>query len=105
MRITDIQECSIAISRYADPALNFGGLTTSLVRVVTDIGQAGKPVIGWGYASVGRYAQSGLIRERFAPRLLTAPETALLDEDADNLDPFCAWEVMMMGEKPGGHGE
>jgi hypothetical protein len=75
MRITDVQECSIAISRYADPALNSGGLTTSLVRAMTDIVQAGRPVIGWGYASVGRYAQGGLIRERFEPRLLTAPDT------------------------------
>lgn len=104
MRITDIQEYSIAISRYADPAFNSGGLTTSLIRVVTDIVRAGKPVIGWGYASVGRYAQGGLIRERFAPRLLNAPVTALLDHDG-TLDPFRAWDVMMTGEKPGGHGE
>jgi L-alanine-DL-glutamate epimerase-like enolase superfamily enzyme len=105
MHITDVQECSIAISRYAYPALNSSGLTTSLVRVITDSVQAGRPVIGWGYASVGRYAQGGLIRERFAPRLLTAPDTALLDRNTANLDPFRAWDVMMTGEKPGGHGE
>ena len=29
----------------------------------------GRPVVGYGFASFGRFAQGGLIRERFAPRL------------------------------------
>jgi L-alanine-DL-glutamate epimerase-like enolase superfamily enzyme len=29
----------------------------------------------------------------------------LLNRDGTNLDPFRAWDVMMAGEKPGGHGE
>lgn len=105
MRIVDIQERAITVSRYADPAMPSGGLTTSLVAVITDVMQAGKPVIGYGFSSVGRFAQSGLIRERFAPRLLRATATALGDESGTNLDPFRAWDVMMAGEKPGGHGE
>ena len=60
---------------------------------------------GYGFASVGRYAQSGLIRERFAPRLLQAPAPDITTGDGANLDPFRAWTVMMTGEKPGGHGE
>ena len=28
-----------------------------------------------------------------------------MDEAGTNLDPFRAWNVMMTGEKPGGHGE
>lgn len=105
MRITEIREHTIPISRYADPALPPGGLTTSLVEIVTDVVIDGSPVIGRGYASVGRYAQGGLLRERFIPRLLRADPPDLRGYEDDDLDPFCAWEVMMTGEKPGGHGE
>jgi len=105
VRILDIRERSIGISRYRDPRIPSGGLTTSLVAVVTDAVRAGRPVVGYGFASVGRYAQSGLIRERFAPRLLRAAPQDLVTEDGANLDLFRAWAVMMAGEKPGGHGE
>jgi D(-)-tartrate dehydratase len=105
MRIVDIRERPIGISRYRDPRIPSGGLTTSLVAVVTDVVLAGRPVVGYGFASVGRYAQSGLIRERFAPRLLRAPAQDVSTDDGANLDPFRAWTVMMAGEKPGGHGE
>lgn len=105
MRITDIRERPVGISRYRDPGIPSGGLTTSLVAVVTDVIRAGRPVTGYGFASVGRYAQSGLIRERFAPRLLRAPAPEVTSADGANLDPFRAWNVMMAGEKPGGHGE
>ncbi|MDR3436599.1 enolase C-terminal domain-like protein [Telmatospirillum sp.] len=105
MRIVDIRERSIAISRYADPTIPSGGLTTSLVAVVTDVMRAGKPVVGYGFSSVGRFAQGGLIRERFAPRLANAADEALSDDAGTNLDPFRAWAVMMASEKPGGHGE
>ncbi|MFP3560181.1 mandelate racemase, partial [Paraburkholderia sp. SIMBA_049] len=52
----------------------------------------------------GRYAQGGLIRERFGPRLVAAADT-IADDAGTNLDPFRAWRAMMAGEKPGGHGE
>src|SRR5215469_14926686 len=52
-----------------------------------------------------RYAQDGLIRERFAPRLFRADWRTLICEDAIAIDPVKAWSVMMQGEKPGGHGE
>jgi L-alanine-DL-glutamate epimerase-like enolase superfamily enzyme len=105
MRITAIREHTISVSRYDDPAIASGGLTTSLVAVTTDVMRAGKPVIGYGYASIGRFGQGGLIRERFAPRLLAAAERDLVDDAGITLDPFRAWHVMMAGEKPGGHGE
>ena len=50
-----------------DPALPSGGLTTSVVSVTTDVRRDGPPVVGYGFGSFGRYAQGGLIRERFAP--------------------------------------
>jgi L-alanine-DL-glutamate epimerase-like enolase superfamily enzyme len=105
MRVTDIRERTIGISRYRDPSIPSGGLTTSLVAVVTDVMRGGRPVTGYGFASVGRYAQGGLIRERFAPRLLRAAAGDIATGDGANLDPFRAWDVMMAGEKPGGHGE
>jgi L-alanine-DL-glutamate epimerase-like enolase superfamily enzyme len=105
MRIADIRERSVPISRYADDTIPSGGLTTSIVAITTDVLREGKPVVGYGFASVGRFAQGGLMRERFIPRLVNAPDGALADEEGMNLDPFRAWEIMMAGEKPGGHGE
>jgi D(-)-tartrate dehydratase len=105
MRIVDIRERTVPISRYADPSLPSGGLDTSIVSVITDAARDGRPVVGYGFASIGRFAQGGLIRERFAPRLLAARDTDVTDEAGTNLDPFRAWNVMMTGEKPGGHGE
>jgi D(-)-tartrate dehydratase len=96
VRIVDVRECSVPISRFADQAALGGGLTTSMVAVVTDTRRNGTPVVGYGFGSFGRFAQGGLIRERFAPRLLAA---------GGELDPFRAWEAMIAGEKPGGHGE
>ena len=95
MRIVDIREKSVDISRYSDPAIPSGGLTTSIVALTTDVTRNGRPVVGYGFSSIGRFAQGGLIRERFAPRLLAAGEVGPLD----------AWAAMMSGEKPGGHGE
>ncbi len=105
MRIVEIRERTVAISRYADAALPSGGLTTSIVALVTDVVRNGRPIIGYGFSSFGRFGQGGLINERFAPRILNAPEAALVAEDGTNIDPFRVWEVMMAGEKPGGHGE
>lgn len=105
MRIVDVRERPVAISRYRDSSLPFGGLTTSAVAILTDVIRDGRPIVGYGFSSVGRFAQSGLIRERFAPRLLRATHDDLADTDGTNLDPVRAWNVMLAGEKPGGHGE
>ena len=95
MRVLDIRERSVDLSRYSDPNVPSGGLTTSIVAVVTDAIRGGRPVVGYGFSSMGRFAQGGLIRERFAPRLL----------EAGDVGPLEAWSAMMAGEKPGGHGE
>src|SRR5260370_29697233 len=80
-------------------------MTTRLVAVVTDTLRDGKRVVGYGFNSNGRYGQGGLIRERFAPRLMEADPKTLLDEASDNLDPDKIWATLMSNEKPGGHGE
>ncbi len=105
MRIVDIRVCSIPISRYADPSVAPAQLSTSVVAVVTDATIDGGQLIGYGFASVGRFAQNGLIRERFSPRLLDAKPHDLLRDDEACIDPLKAWTIMMSGEKLGGHGE
>src|SRR5690606_23289445 len=65
----------------------------------------GRPVVGFGFNSNGRYGQGALMRERFLPRLMEARPDSLIDEKNANLDPFRIWATLMQNEKPGGHGE
>ena len=105
MRITDVREITRPISSPIRNAyIDFTKMTTSLVAIVTDQRRDGRPVIGYGFNSNGRYGQGGLIRERFAPRLLEADPKTLLDETG-LIDPHRAWSALMSNEKPGGHGE
>jgi L-alanine-DL-glutamate epimerase-like enolase superfamily enzyme len=105
MRILDVREITQPIaSPIRNAYIDFSKMTTSLVAVVTDQVRDGRQVVGYGFNSNGRYGQGGLIRERFAPRLLEAPPETLLD-GAGTLDPHRAWAAMMANEKPGGHGE
>ncbi|HYI28634.1 MAG TPA: mandelate racemase/muconate lactonizing enzyme family protein [Bradyrhizobium sp.] len=105
MRIVDIRERTAPISSpIANAFIDFSKMTLSLVAVVTDVIRDGRPVIGYGFNSNGRYGQGGLIRERFAPRVLAAAPDSLLDEGG-LLDPGKIWAAMFTNEKPGGHGE
>ena len=105
MRILDVREITQPIaSPIRNAYIDFSKMTTSLVAVVTDQIRDGHRVIGYGFNSNGRYGQGGLIRERFAPRLLDAAPDSLLGA-AGQLDPHRAWSAMMANEKPGGHGE
>ena len=106
VRIVDIREITQPIaSPIRNAYIDFSKMTTSLVAVVTDVVRDGRRVVGYGFNSNGRYGQGGLIRERFAPRLLEADPKTLLDADGDNLDPDRVWHTLMRNEKPGGHGE
>jgi L-alanine-DL-glutamate epimerase-like enolase superfamily enzyme len=106
MKITDIREVTKPIkSDIRNAYIDFSKMTLSLVAVVTDVMRDGKPVIGYGFNSNGRYGQGGLIRERFAPRILEAKPESLLDDGRDNIDPHKVWAAAMTNEKPGGHGE
>src|SRR6188508_3126196 len=106
MKIVEIREKTVPIaSPIRNAYIDFSKMTLSLVAVVTNVVRDGKPVVGYGFNSNGRYGQGGLIRERFAPRLLEADPAKLLDASGDNLDPDKVWATLMMNEKPGGHGE
>src|SRR3954465_4627023 len=106
MRIVDIRERTAPIaSPIANAFIDFSKMTLSLVAVVTDVMRDGKRVIGYGFNSNGRYGQGGLIRERFAPRILAAEPKSLLNAEGSNLDPHKVWAAMFTNEKPGGHGE
>ncbi len=106
MKITGIAERVVPIqSDIRNAFIDFSQMTVSVVGIRSDITRAGKPLIGYGFNSNGRYSQSGLLRDRFIPRLLNAPPAALLTDGGENFDPVKAWDIMMANEKPGGHGE
>jgi L-alanine-DL-glutamate epimerase-like enolase superfamily enzyme len=106
MRIVELREVTKPIaSPIRNAFIDFSKMTTSLVAVVTDVARGGRRVVGYGFNSNGRYGQGGLIRERFAPRLLEADPRTLLDATSENLDPDRIWAALMTNEKPGGHGE
>jgi L-alanine-DL-glutamate epimerase-like enolase superfamily enzyme len=106
MRIVDLREATFPIaSPIANAYIDFSKMTCSLVAVVTDVTRDGRRVVGYGFNSNGRYGQGGLIRERFASRLLEARPEVLLNAAGDNFDPDRIWKTLMQNEKPGGHGE
>src|SRR5512143_2861828 len=106
MKIVTIRETMVALSapmRNADIA--FDAMTASAVAVVTDKHVGGRPLIGLGFDTIGRYGHGGLLRERFIPRLLAADAGDYAAETGDAIDPLRAWTVMMRNEKAGGHGD
>jgi L-alanine-DL-glutamate epimerase-like enolase superfamily enzyme len=106
MRITAIHSDVVAIaSPIRNAYIDFSKMNVSVVAVVTDVIRDGAPVVGYGFNSNGRYAQQGLLTERFLPRLRDAEPRSLLDDSGENLDPHRIWAAMFANEKPGGHGE
>jgi L-alanine-DL-glutamate epimerase-like enolase superfamily enzyme len=106
LKIVDIREATKPIkSDIRNAYIDFSRMTLSLVAVITDVIRDGKPVVGYGFNSNGRYGQGALIRERFRSRVLEARPETLLDATGENFDPEKLWACMMTNEKPGGHGE
>src|SRR6478735_9107156 len=106
MLIVEIRERTAPIaSPIANAFIDFSKMTLSLVAVITDVVRDGKPVVGYGFNSNGRYGQGSLMRERFIPRVLEAAPESLRNDAGDNLDPHKIWAAMFKNEKPGGHGE
>lgn len=106
MQIRAIYEASVPISSPIRNAyIDFSHMTATVLAIETDILKEGRPIVGFGFNSNGRYAQGGIIRDRILPRLTEATPDMLLTDDGSNFDPFKAWDLMMSNEKPGGHGE
>jgi L-alanine-DL-glutamate epimerase-like enolase superfamily enzyme len=106
MKITSIKEETVSIaSSIKNAYIDFSKMTVSVLALETDVIRNGRPIVGYGFNSNGRYAQGALLRERFIPRLMSAVPSSLLDDTASNLDPFKIWKTLMTNEKPGGHGE
>ncbi|MCX7372498.1 MAG: mandelate racemase, partial [Alphaproteobacteria bacterium] len=101
MKITRIRQAVAPISSaIANAYIDFSKMTASVVAVTVE--GDGRSATGFGFNSNGRYAQEGLLRERFIPRLEGGEVSELPD---GGFDPATAWAAMMKNEKPGGHGE
>ncbi|MEW9677833.1 mandelate racemase/muconate lactonizing enzyme family protein [Lentibacillus sp. L22] len=106
MKIIKVDEKTVPISSEISNAfIDFSKMTASIVAITTDVIRDGKPVIGYGFNSNGRYAPTGLLNDRFIPRLLEAKAQDIINDEENNLDPFKIHDILMQNEKPGGHGE
>ncbi len=105
MKIIAIREATMPIgAAMANASIRFDSMTASGVAIITDHRIDGKPVIGYGFDSIGRYGTGALLKERFLPRLLAAAPDALLDPRG-MIDPDRCYRIVMVNEKDGGHGE
>jgi len=106
VKIVSVHEGIVPISSSIRNAwIDFSSMDCSIVAVVSDVIRDGKPLVGYGFNSNGRYSAGEILRRRIIPRLLDAPADEILNEAGTNVDPTKAWEHLMRNEKPGGHGE
>jgi L-alanine-DL-glutamate epimerase-like enolase superfamily enzyme len=106
MQITDVIEKTVRLEgNIANAFVNFSEHTVSLVAVRSDVIRHGKPVVGLAFNSIGRFGQSGILRERMIPRLMAAAPRTLLSDDGAQFDPAKVLACVMTNEKPGGHGD
>jgi L-alanine-DL-glutamate epimerase-like enolase superfamily enzyme len=103
MRIVAVKQGVVPISSaIANAYIDFSKMTASVVAITVEA-EGGRRATGFGFNSNGRYAQPGLLAERFVPRLQDVGELPALPDGG--FDPAPAWAAMMKNEKPGGHGE
>ncbi|MGH3328186.1 MAG: enolase C-terminal domain-like protein [Streptomycetales bacterium] len=106
MRITEVKVAEAPIaSTMSNAVIDFSKMTVSVVAVVSDAVVDGEPLVGYGFNSNGRYAQTGILTGRLLPRLEAAPVQDLLDPGTGVVDPVAVREVVLSNEKPGGHGD
>src|SRR5690606_24724680 len=84
---------------------NFSEHTVSLLALLTDKVVNGKPIVGLAFHSIRRYALSGIINKRLAPRLLAADPESLLQDCGTLFSPEKVLDCVLKNEKPGGHGD
>lgn len=106
VEITGIDVKTVPISSPIRNAyIDFSKMTAAAIAITTDVIRNGKPVVGYGFNSNGRYAPTSLMNERFIPRLLEAESKDIVTDDGTNFDPHKIHDILMANEKPGGHGE
>jgi L-alanine-DL-glutamate epimerase-like enolase superfamily enzyme len=106
MRIVDIREVTIDLNgAISNAIINFNKHTVSLVALISDQFSEGKPIVGFGFNSIGRFAQGGILRERMLPRLSEVAPEYLLSSDGSGFDAGLIAKIAMKDEKPGGHGD
>jgi D(-)-tartrate dehydratase len=106
MKIVDVKVAEAPIgSQFSNAVIDFSRMTVSVIAVETDAVVDGERVVGYGFNSNGRYAQTGIITDRLLPRLGAAAPADLVDADSGILDPVAAGVIMRSNEKPGGHGD
>jgi L-alanine-DL-glutamate epimerase-like enolase superfamily enzyme len=89
--------------QVANAVVSFDEHDVSLVAVVTDVARNSRPVVGYGFNSIGRFAQGGILRDRVVPRVMAAPVEQLFDGVQFDCDAI--YRIAMRNEKPGGHGD
>ena len=106
IRITGIHEISVPLEgNITNAVVNFSAHDVSLVAVTCDVFRGGKPLVGFGFNSIGRFAQPSILRDRMIPRVLAAKPDTLVTGDGNSLDPAAVAATAMKDEKPGGHGD
>jgi len=106
MRIVEVRELTVPLDgAISNAVVNFSSHTVSLVALVTDVIKNGRPVMGLAHNSIGRFGQSGILRERMIPRLLSQPAEAFVNEQDGEVDPHKLLRTVLRDEKPGGHGD
>jgi len=106
MHIVDLRDLTITLEgAVANAVVSFSGHTVSLVAVVSDQWRGGSPVVGFGFNSIGRFGQSGILRERLFPRVWEAAAESLLAADGGSFDAAAVAAAALRNEKPGGHGD
>ena len=106
MRIIEIRENTIQLEGLVSNATtSFESHTVSLVALITDQRRGGRPVVGFGFNSIGRFAQGGILRERIIPRIMKAKPYDLLSDDGLKFNIDAVVYAAMKDEKPGGHGD
>lgn len=102
--VRSIQEIPVRLEGDVKNAVvSFSQHDVSLVAISASDGASVHT--GFGFNSIGRFAQSGILKSRLIPRVLAATPETLVDEGSGLLDPAAVARVAMKNEKPGGHGD
>lgn len=105
MRIVEVRELAVRMTGHiANAVVDFSRHDVSLVAIVSDVIRSGKPVCGIAFNSIGRFAQTGIIRDRLTARIMSASPGMYADGQG-SISPAALGQIMMKDEKPGGHGD